>query len=204
MQDTNSMVQTFDGALQELNNNVSRLKELTIKGESGTISDADSVTIKKEKDSILSSINELANNTKFNGVKLSQADGTTKKATIGSESDETVDIPFEDVTTTGLGLDSLTSMDSEQALKAIDASCSKIASLRSKYGAIESRLEDSQNNNDEITDTLSSAQSSLEDADIATESINNASTKILIQAGTSLMVQSNQLPQDVLNILSSV
>jgi len=204
MQDTNSMVQTFDGALQEMNNNVTRLRELAIKGASGTITEPDSTSIKTEMDGILGSINELAHNTKFNGVKLSQADGTIKKATIGSESDETIDIPFEDVTSTGLGIDSLTSMNSEQALKSIDASCSKIASLRSKYGAIESRLDDSQNNNDEITDTLSGAQSSIEDADMATESIKNASTKILIQAGTSLMAQSNKLPQDVLNILSSV
>jgi len=204
IQDTDSMVQTFDGALQEMNNNVSRLKELTVKAASGTTSDTDSATIKTEMDSVLKSINDLANNTTFNGVKLSQADGTTKKATIGSETDETVDIPFEDVTTTGLGLDGVTGKDSDQAIKDVDAATKKIISLRSKYGAIETRLEDSQNNNDEINDTLSSAQSSLEDCDVATETMNNASTKILVQAGTSLMAQSNKLPQDVLNILARV
>jgi flagellin len=181
MQDTNSMVQTFDGALQEMTNNVSRLKELAIKAASGTVSDEDSTTIKTEMDSILSSINDLANNTEFNGVKLSVNTDTTKKTTIGSESDETIDIPFENVTTTGLGLDGLTNMDSDQTLKAIEASSTKITSLRSKYGAIETRLDDTQNNDDEISDTLTSAQSSLEDADLATESMKNASAQILIQ-----------------------
>jgi len=208
MQDTDSMVQTFDGALQEMNNNVSRLKELAVKAASGTISDGDSAIIKTEMDGILNSINDLANNTKFNGVNLSQGTvggpGTTKTATIGSEADETIDIPLQNLSTAGLGLGNVTGSGSDQELKDIDAATKTITSLRSKYGAIETRLEDSINNSDEITDTFSSAQSGLEDADMATESMKNASTQILIKAGTSLMAQSNQLPQDVLNILSSV
>lgn len=215
MQDTNSMVQTFDGALQEIHNNVSRLKELAVKAATGTNSDQDSEIIQNEMDTITKSIDDLANNTEFNGVKLAQANGTTKKATVGSLDDETIDIPFFDVTSggldstsKGLGLGNLkvsgSDKDTDQAITDIDAAVKTVSAVRSKYGAIQRTLEDSQNNGDEIDNTLSSAQSSLEDADIATEAMNNSSTQIIIKASISLMAQSNKLPQDVLNILSSI
>lgn len=215
MQDTNSMVQTFDGALQEIHNNVSRLKELAVKAATGTNSDQDSEIIQNEMDTITKSIDDLANNTEFNGVKLAQANGTTKKATVGSLDDETIDIPFFDVTSggldstsKGLGLGNLkvsgSDKDTDQAITDIDAAVKTVSAVRSKYGAIQKTLEDSQNNGDEIDNTLSSAQSSLEDADIATEAMNNSSTQIIIKASISLMAQSNKLPQDVLNILSSI
>lgn len=215
MQDTNSMVQTFDGALQEIHNNVSRLKELAVKAATGTNSDQDSEIIQNEMDTITKSIDDLANNTEFNGVKLAQANGTTKKATVGSLDDETIDIPFFDVTSggldstsEGLGLGNLkvsgSDKDTDQAITDIDAAVKTVSAVRSKYGAIQKTLEDSQNNGDEIDNTLSSAQSSLEDADIATEAMNNSSTQIIIKASISLMAQSNKLPQDVLNILSSI
>ena len=56
---------------------------------------------------------------------------------------------------------------------------------------------------DEINESLASAQSSLEDADIATEVLNKSTQDILIQSAISLMAQSNQLPQDALNILAN-
>ncbi|WP_297416976.1 flagellin [Clostridium sp.] len=215
VQDTDSMLQTFDGALQEMNNNVARLKGLVVKAGNGTNSQNDLQNIQTEIDSVLNSMNDLANNTEFNGVKMSQANGTTKNITIGSESGDNVDIPFFDLTTggidsssTGLGIKNLDvtgpNFNIDQALNDVDSAVTKITGIRSKYGALQSRLEGALNNFDEINDVTTSAESSLEDADMATESLKNSTSQILINSAISLMVQSNQLPQDALNILARV
>src|SRR5471030_2796773 len=208
VQDTNSMLQTFDGALQEMNNNVSRLKDLTVKAASGTYSDEDCEIIQKEVDSILSSVNDLANNTAFNGIKLSQPNGTIKKSTIGALEDETVDIKLSDVTTSGLGLDTIklggVGKDADGANDAVDKAIVKITKIRSEYGAVQSRLDNTQSSIENINQPLNNAVSKIEDADIATESVETARTKILIQSAISLMAQSNQLTKDSLNILANV
>lgn len=206
VQDVDSMLQTYDGALQELTNNVSRLKELVLQASGSTRSDSDLVVIQKEIDQVKSSINDLANKTAFNGIKLSQSTITTRKATIGELSGESIDIPYFNVTTKGLNIDDIDvtkSGSNNSYLNKIDAATIQVSSIRSKYGAIESRLEDSLNDYDEMDDTLTSAQSDIEDTDIATEMMNYSTSQILIKSGISLMAQSNQLPQDCVNLLKS-
>ena len=210
LQDTSTMIQTFDGALQEMNNNMSRLKQLTVQASNGTVSDDDKETIQKEIESIKQSITDIGNNTSFNGIKLSQQNDTVKKSMIGSLDDETINIPLYNISTDANGLniediDVTTASDSEleSYFNKIDEATNKISSIRGKYGAIQSNLDGTYNYTEEIKDSISSAQSSLEDADIATEILNKSTQDILIQSAISLMAQSNQLPQDALNILAN-
>ena len=210
LQDTSTMLQAFDGALQEMNNNMARLKQLTVQASNGTVSDDDKETIQKEIESIKQSIIDIGNNTTFNGVKLSQENDTVKKSTIGSLDDETINIPLYNISTDDNGLniediDVTTASDSEleSYFNRIDEATNKISSIRGKYGAIQSNLDGTYDSMDEINESLASAQSSLEDADIATEVLNKSTQDILIQSAISLMAQSNQLPQDALNILAN-
>lgn len=210
LQDTSTMLQTFDSALQEMNNNMARLKQLTVQASNGTVTDDDKETIQKEIESIKQSITDIGNNTTFNGVKLSQEKDTIKKSTIGSLDDETINIPLYNISTDANGLniediDVTTASDSEleRYLNKIDEATNKISSIRGKYGAIQSNLDGTYNATEEINNSISSAQSSLEDADIATEVLNKSAQDILIQSAISLMSQSNQLPQDALNILAN-
>ena len=214
IQDTSSMLQTFDGALQEMNNNVSRLKQLTVQAATETINDEDRAVIQKEIEGIKSSLNELANNTEFNGVKLSDNlvtdnANTTRfmKTTIGTLSGEIIDIPRFNVSTAALKIDDIdvTSIAGAQAsLEKVDDAVVCLTDIRSRYGAIQSRLDDTSDSMSEISDVLTSAQSSLADADIAKEVIEITKNKILIDSGIGLMAQSNKLPQDALNILANV
>ena len=73
IQDANSMIQTFDGALQRINDNLARMKELTVSAGSGSLTAEDKKNIQNEIDSIKADINDLANNTEFNGIKLSDS-----------------------------------------------------------------------------------------------------------------------------------
>lgn len=204
VQDVNSMIQTYDGALQETNNSINRLKELVTQAGNGTYTSSDRQALQKEIDELKSSINDLANNTSYNGIKLSQSNGTTRTADVGELAGESIDIPFFDVSTTGLNIDNIditTSSNVGSYLDEIDAAESTISSVRSKYGALESSLQDSLNNYAEMNDTMQSAESDLEDSDISSEYLAYTNSQILMQAGTSLMAQSNQLPQDCLNLL---
>jgi flagellin len=207
IQDTNSMIQTYDGALGEMNNNISRLKTLVVQAGNDTNSEDDCQKIQGEIDSVVKSINDLSQ-TNFNGIKMSQSGTTSKKSTIGALDGDTIDIPFYDVTPSGLGLDNLkvsgSGKDTDSANDSVEKAISQVTSIRGVYGAIQSRLDGSASNTDEINDSLTSAQSSIEDADIADEAIEYSRTKVLIQAAISLMAQGNNLPKDALNILSRV
>eukprot|EP00831_Metopus_contortus_P032916 TRINITY_DN26485_c0_g1_i2.p2 TRINITY_DN26485_c0_g1~~TRINITY_DN26485_c0_g1_i2.p2 ORF type:complete len:150 (+),score=28.78 TRINITY_DN26485_c0_g1_i2:158-607(+) len=98
------MLQTFDGALQEYNNNASRLKQLTIMAASETYNDEDRAIMQKEVDQILKSMDDLGKNTEFNGVKLSKDATDLDKiiSTIGELKGETIDIPRFDLSNSAL------------------------------------------------------------------------------------------------------
>lgn len=212
MQDTNSMLQTFDGALQEINNNLSRLKELTVKAANETYASDDRVIIQKEIDSIRKSIDALGQNTDFNGKKMAStavgADSlnTTdiRKSMIGILPNETTDIPFFDLKNI-MKLDTIdVTVDPSTAIQTVDTAVLSISRIRSKYGAIESKLEDNIGTSDEMGEVYTRAQSSCEDADIAQEMLTYAKTQILYKSSLGLMAQSNKLPQNSLNVLGNV
>jgi flagellin len=114
-------------------------------------------------------------------------------------------IDFYHLTSKGLNIDDIDVTSSSgnigSYLDQADASISQVDAIRSKYGAMETSLGDSLNDYDEINSTLESAQSDIEDADIATEMTNYSTASIRVKAGISLMSQSNQLPQDCVNLL---
>lgn len=211
IQDTNSMLQTFDGALQEINNNLSRLKELTVKSANGTYDSQDLATIQKEIDSVRKSIEDLCNNTTFNGKKMtSDSAGANinsaeiKKATIGILPNETTDIPFFNLKDI-MNLDTINvTTDQASAINVVDDAVVNISRIRSKYGALQSKLEENIATSEEMGEVYTRAQSSYEDADIAEEMLTYAKTQILYQSSIGLMAQSNKLPQDSLNVLASV
>lgn len=212
-QDTNSMIQTFDGALQEVNNDLSRLKELTVKAANGSYDDADKAIIQKEIDSIKESIDNLVTKTTFNDIPIAKGNGAidinnpseSKKSQIGALPDEAIDIPFYNVTTKGLGIDGINvTNDTQKAMKDVDNAINLVSRIRSKYGAIQNRLEDNISTMEETNESYSKAQSSLEDADIAEEMVEFCRSQIVTQSSIALMAQSNKFPQEALNVLASV
>ena len=90
------------------------------------------------------------------------------------------------------------------AINVLDKVNSFVISARSKYGALENTFENTFNNNNEISDKMESADSSIEDADIAQEMMNYTSDSVLAQAGTAMIAQANKFPQEILSILQNV
>lgn len=197
-----SLAQTTEGALNEINNNVQRIRELTVQAANGTNSESDLVSIQNEIDQRLDEIDRVSNQTDFNGSKVLSEDKTLK-IQVGANDGETIEINLKKIDSTELGLNGFNVSDSPTAdpLKTIDTALSKIDALRGQLGAVQNRFESTVTNINNTVNNLSSARSRIEDADYATEVSNMTRGQILQQAGTSVLAQANQVPQSVLSLL---
>jgi flagellin len=203
-QDGVSMLQTAQGGLEGITNSLQRVRELLVKA-GGTTNDADKVIIQKEIDQMIKGADDMANNTEFNKVKLLTG-GDSIEAVTGANVGEKIDIPKYDLTTVGLELDNnnIDVDNIDESLINIDDALSVVIGARSKYGAIENRLESNYNSTIGMAEKVQSAESGIRDADMAEEMMEYAKYNILIEASTAMMVQSNKLPQDALKILENV
>lgn len=212
IQDANSMMQTFDSSLQEINNSLSRMKELTISAGSGALTDVDKKIIQNEIDSIKKDISDLANNTEFNGIKLSVSSSSslnlnptkTIKSAIGNMDDENIDIPFFDVTAANLGIEDLDISNVDASTESVDKAIQMVSKIRSKYGSIQNRLEGTAEYLSSKDACVQTAQSRIGDADIAEEMMNYSKSQLLVNSSIGLMAQSNNFPKDALNILANI
>jgi flagellin len=198
-----SLAQTTEGALNEINNNVQRIRELTVQAANGTNSESDLVSIQNEIDQRLDEIDRVSKQTDFNGSKVLSEDKTLK-IQVGANDGETIEIHLKKIDSTELGLNEfkISGEDlTEDPLKTIDEALSKIDALRGQLGAVQNRFESTVNNINNTVNNLSSARSRIEDADYATEVSNMTRGQILQQAGTSVLAQANQVPQSVLSLL---
>ena len=98
-------------------------------------------------------------------------------------------------------IDPLEELRTDSPLAALDAALNKVDSLRSELGAVQNRFEDAITNLSTNETNLAAARSRIEDADYAVEVANMTRAQILQQAGTSVLAQANQIPQNVLSLL---
>lgn len=205
-----SMSQTAEGALNEINNNLQRIRELTVQAKNGTNSDTDLTSLQDEVTARLAEIDRVASKTTFNGINL--LDGTAGTAgkvniQVGANDGDTITIDLSaaksDTTTLGVkALDMTTaSASGDTSLDTIDAAIAKIDTARSGLGATQNRFESTISNLNNTVTNLSSAQSRIQDADYATEVSAMSRAQILQQAGTSVLAKANQSSQNVLSLL---
>ncbi|MDP4143299.1 MAG: flagellin [Bacillota bacterium] len=206
-QDGISMLQTGEGGMDNITGMVQRIRQLVVQAGDGANSQGDITNINNEINQLTQGIDEIAHNTTFNDVNLLDTNSSGMKAQIGANEKESITIPTYDLTSSGLNLNSLDITNPKgisDALNTIDSSITTILKARSTYGAIENRFETSINDLGDISDRLDASDSSIRDADIAEEMSEYTKDNILSQAGNAMMVQSNKLPQDILNVLSEV
>jgi len=209
IQDTNSMLQTFDGFMQEMNDTLNRIRELTIQASNEALSSEDISSIQDEVDQLKNGIEDIVNNTKFNGINMSDKsvsglESVYKKFLIGAMGDETVEIPYFNMSIENLGIDKLDMLNGTENLGAIDKAINMVSTIRGNYGAIQNSLEETAENLSAKNINLQSAQSKIGDADVAKEYIEYSTSQILIQSSISLIAQANQIPQDALQIIGNI
>ena len=202
-----SLLQTAEGALEEATNALQRMRELAVQAINSTVNSKDKASLDAEYQALADEINRNTNATKFNGVLVI---GSTATLTfqIGFEADANNQITvstFDVASASGVG-SALTGGIATQGsasymVSAIDVALDKISSIRAKFGAAQNRLESTVRNNANIIENQSAARSRILDADFARETANLTRTQILQQAGTAMLAQANQLPQNVLSLL---
>ncbi len=218
-----SIAQTAEGSLNEINNNLQRIRELSVQAQNGTNSASDIDSIQSEVNQRMDEINRVANQSQFNGIKILAGSNTTTKISIqvGANDGQKIDISINgnsgwnkftaagtDGVTTGLtgggsravktqGFDVLAT----DVLASVDSALKAVDNQRSDLGAIQNRFESTISNLNNTVTNLTAAQSRIQDADYATEVSNMSRAQILQQAGTSVLSQANQVPQTVLSLL---
>lgn len=191
-----SLAQTAEGALTEVNNNLQRIRELTVQAKNSTNSPEDIASIKAEVDERLAEIGKISSETSFNGTTILAA-ADTHTFQVGFKDGETRDVEITDPADWNLGtfdVETGTLADLDTAIEAVDTQ-------RSLLGAAQNRFESVISNLNNTVTNLSAARSRIEDADYAVEVSNMTRAQILQQAGTSVLAQANQVPQTVLSLL---
>lgn len=220
LQDGASMLQTFDGALNSVSESLSRMKELIVQGSTDSLNSEDRANIQKEIDQLKEHINSVTKNTEFNGVKLLDDQNITDNnkpgfitTSIGANVGEIAKIPTFNTSTAMLGKDGVGYLEEINVLdptmrnknfEILDSAVNSVNSIRSKYGAIQNKFESLSQGLGEISQAVENADSSLRDADIAEEMMNYSRESILVNSSIAMMVQTNKLPQDVLQILERI
>ena len=191
-----SLVQTGEGALDEVSNILLRMKELAEQSLNGTLSNTDRGYLNSEYSALTAEINRISDATEFNGVKLLDGTGTTIaiQVGIGTSASDSVDVNLgtnRDSGTLGLAAAIGTATNATTAMGQIDTAISTITSARSDFGAIQNRLESSIRNINMTSENLAAANSRIRDVDIAKETSRMTSYQILQQAGVSMLAQAN-------------
>jgi flagellin len=204
-QDGISMVQTAEGALNEVHDMLQRMNELAVKASNGTNQTEDRSYIDSEVQALKEEIDRVAETTTFNELNLLK-DNCTFKLHVGAESDSNnqIDVEIAKMDTAGLSIDAINTTSSANALSAISSIKSAMQTLskqRSDLGAQQNRLEHTINNLNNVVENTTSAESAIRDTDMATEMVKYSNNNILAQAGQAMLAQSNQANQGVLSLL---
>jgi flagellin len=207
-----SIIQTAEGALNEIQNNLSRLRELAVQSASGTLQDEEREYINTEATSLLEEIDRLANVTEFNGRVLLNGGTTTGTGTVSLDvqvgifntTNDRIRVTVSSARTEALAIDDIglgTAGDALDALASIDSAIDTVSSIRVTLGATQNRLGSALANLQTSIENLSSAESQIRDVDFAAETADLSRNQILQQAGISVLSQANSGSQAVLSLL---
>ena len=210
--DAVSLIQTAEGAMNEMHSILQRMRELSIQAANGTLEIADQESIQEEIDELTAEIDRIATTTQFNQKKLLNGKETGDldlTFQIGANTDETLEIAIEKVDSDSLGIKDLKVVGTEDepyenanaAIEKYDEAINQVSKLRSKLGAYQNRLEYTVVNLQTANENLTSAESRIRDLDMALEMTNFTRNNILNQAGQAMLAQANQLPQGILQLL---
>jgi flagellin len=210
-QDGVSLVQTGEGALNEVHSMLQRVRDLRVQYDSGTLSTDDKAAIESEVKALGTEISDITTKTEFNDINLLSS-ASALSFQVGANSGETISVAAVTLSTaigsggTG-GLSEIIAFSggatgfSGVSLDALDNAIKNVSSKRSDFGAVQNRLEHRLNNLATYQENLVASESRIRDVDMAAEMVNFTKLGILQQAGTSMLAQANQAPQGVLSLL---
>ena len=208
-QDGISLVQTAEGALNEVHSMLQRMSELAVQAANGTNATTDRTALNDEVQQLKTEIQRVGSTTQFNKMNILDGGfsaGTKKALQVGANANQTISIAISALKlvvssslTGALKIDTAT--NAQSAITTVQSSIEKLSTLRSKLGAVQNRLEHTVANLDNISENTQSAESRIRDTDMAEEMVQYSKNNILQQAGQSMLAQANQANQGVLSLL---
>lgn len=208
-QDGISLVQTAEGALNEVHSMLQRMSELAVQAANGTNATTDRTALNDEVQQLKTEIQRVGSTTQFNKMNILDGGfsaGTKKALQVGANANQTISIAISALTSVvGSSLIGAlkisTATNAQSAITTVQSSIEKLSTLRSKLGAVQNRLEHTVANLDNISENTQSAESRIRDTDMAEEMVQYSKNNILQQAGQSMLAQANQANQGVLSLL---
>ena len=216
-----SFAQVADAALGKLSDSMQRMRELAVQSKNGTLNSTDRTNLNREYSELASEVERLAQGTNFNGnaVFASGNKSTSLQIGAGNATTDTITVNLtDDATSTGNDLqttlggsgagaitaalgDITSAANAGNAITTIDANLDAITNMRAVVGAGMSRLDQVISNLDTQSTALATARGRIMDADFAKETASLTRSQVLQQAGTAMLAQANQLPNNVLSLL---
>jgi len=205
-----SLVNTYDGAATEVTDILVRMRELATLAQNGTYSSADLTNANQEYTALIAEITRIATKTTWNGtVNVAGSAAATFSFQVGFGAGEAIAFVTKrlEATTAGIfsatpgAISTLASASAE--VTQIDTAIADLNSGRAAAGAVANRLAHTVSNLMNVSQRTEEARSRIEDADFAAESASLARANVLSQAGTAMLAQANQIPQQVLTLLRS-
>ena len=199
--DAQAMIDTADGAHQEVHNMLLRMREIAVQAANGTLSTADRTALNEEVSALENEITSIADSTSFAGVNLGTSSAVTFQ--IGTGNGDTLSHTFKDFDKAAIGADVAvdTVTNAGAAVSTIDAAISVVSTRRGELGALSNRLSSTIANLDNISVNLSSARGRIQDTDFAAETSNLAKAQIMQQAATAMLAQANASKGSVLTLI---
>lgn len=205
-----SLIQTVDGAAQEAVDLMQRIRELSLQSMNGTYNAENRAQMDEEYYQLASEIERIGSTTKFNEITLMNS-AKTVDVHVGWEtgSNNKIEISLINFKSDSMlyygsvgNLGTITTVSgASRVIGLIDRELSNISTIRSKWGALQNRLDSTVSNLNNVTENISASRSRIQDADFARESASLARTQVLQQAGMSMLSQANQSSQSVLSLV---
>ena len=219
--DAISMVNTAEGALDEITNMLQRMRELAVQAGTGTTDSADRTYLNSEFVALRTEIDRIVDNTQWNGRNIldGSAGASAGKSAVAFQigqdgvKTQTLSTSFGNFSDsdgklsglaskviTGTTIASAINMASK-SITEIDVVIGDVSSQRATFGAISNRLTHAVDNLTNVKTNSEASRSRILDTDYAAATSELARTQIIQQAGTAMLAQANQLPQTVLALL---
>ncbi|HHX8467816.1 TPA: lateral flagellin LafA [Vibrio diabolicus] len=214
-QDGISMMQTAEGAMDEMTNIVYRMNDLATRSLNDSNSATDRASLNKEFTQLTAELNNIVDNTKFGGQNLLKGGGfgagdvtfqigassaETLTVSAGAGITEITDILGDAAITDGID-DATKAKAALDKISGTDGLVEKIGSSRADFGANINRLEHTMANLGNMVENVTASKGRIMDTDFAVESSNMTKNQMLMQAGTTVLSKTNQLPSMAMSLL---
>ena len=207
-----SLVQTVEGATQEVTNMLQRMRELAVQSSNDTYSSTDRSALQLEFDQLTEEISRISTNTRWNNMQvfasgsagIGSAFAVSLQVGMNGNSSDTITVTLQSITASALSVSGLSLASHTSAagvLSTIDSAIQTIDTFRANLGAWSNRLTYAADNLSNVSQNTAASRSRILDADYAAESTELARTQIIQQAATAMLAQANQQPQSVLTLL---